>query len=148
MVEPRHRPKTARGPTHKIVTGCGNLYVTINKDEEGFCEVFAHLGKTGQCGAAQIEAICRAISIGLRAGVGIEFYAKQLSNIRCSIPKMWPEEEKVLSCGDGISQALRIEIEREKERSEVVEQLVKRIEAKEVTSLDEVELDRNIEKEG
>ncbi len=81
--KPRKRPKILQGTTHRIKTGCGNLYVTCTKDEEGLFEVFSALGKSGQCGAAQIEAICRMISIGLRSGVDPTSIVEQLKGIRC-----------------------------------------------------------------
>lgn len=63
MTEPKVRPTITSGRTYKVETGCGNLYVTINKDSNEFFEVFAHLGKSGQCGAAQIEALCHSIDM-------------------------------------------------------------------------------------
>ena len=104
-LQPRKRPKTVEGTTHKIVTGCGNLYITVNSDEQGIFEVFAHLGKSGQCGAAQNEALCRSVSIGLRAGVDPEYYIKQLKGIRCPSPGLHDGIE-ILSCADGIASAL------------------------------------------
>ena len=107
--KPKKRPKTLQGFTHRIKTGCGNLYVTVTKDEEGLFEVFAHLGKAGQCGAAQIEAICRCVSVGLRSGVDLGVFTKQLKGIRCPSPGL-DEGVQVLSCGDAIAKVLESEI--------------------------------------
>jgi len=65
---PRARARVTIGKTSKFRMGCGTLFVTVNKDDKGLCEVFANLGKAGGC-PSQSEATCRAVSAALRSGV-------------------------------------------------------------------------------
>ena len=104
-VEPRSRPEVTIGRTHKIRSGCGNLYVTVNSDETGVCEVFVQVGKSGGCIASQSEAVGRLISLSLRSGVKLSAIAEHLAGIRCPNPSFY-QGKTVLSCADGISQVL------------------------------------------
>lgn len=104
---PRIRPKVTLGSTMKMVTGCGNMYVTINKDDQGPCELFTQLGKSGGCTASQSEAVGRLVSLALRSGISVEKIVEQLKGIRCPSPTL-AEGGAVLSCADGIAKAMEI----------------------------------------
>ncbi len=79
----RPRPEVVCGVTERMKTGCGNLYVTVNYDDQGICEVFTSTGKAGGC-PSQSEAMARLISIALRSGISLEEILEQLRGIRCS----------------------------------------------------------------
>jgi ribonucleoside-diphosphate reductase alpha chain len=104
-IAPRPRPVVTQGMTERIGTGCGKLYVTVNTDADGICEVFARVGKSGGCAASQIEGIGRLISLALRSRVSLEAIVKQMRGIRCPAP-LWGKGGMVLSCADAIARVL------------------------------------------
>lgn len=110
-IVPRERPDCVWGMTQKLITGCGNIYVTVNEDENGPVELFTAIGKAGGCASSQAEAISRLISLALRAGIDIESIIKQLQGVRCPNPQ-WSNGELILSCADAISRAMKTYTER------------------------------------
>ncbi|MCF7872744.1 MAG: TSCPD domain-containing protein, partial [Candidatus Omnitrophica bacterium] len=103
---PKPRPEVILGTTTKVTTGCGNLYVTLNQDENGnFFEVFTQMGKAGGCAASQLEAVGRLVSLALRGGIDIKVIVEQLKGIRCPSPS-WDKGKKIFSCSDAISRVL------------------------------------------
>ncbi|MCM8783616.1 MAG: vitamin B12-dependent ribonucleotide reductase [Candidatus Omnitrophica bacterium] len=104
---PRPRPEVMRGSTTKINTGCGNLYITINEDEEKHpFEVFMQMGKAGGCAASQLEAIGRLVSLALRSGIDPVPIIEQLRGIRCPSPSWESGGTRIFSCGDAIARVL------------------------------------------
>ena len=102
---PRRRPAVTQGVTERIRTGEGNIYVTINEDEHGLCEVFSTIGKAGGNAAAQSEAISRLISLVLRSGIDPQEIVSELKGISGPTP-VWEDGELVLSTPDAIGRAL------------------------------------------
>jgi ribonucleoside-diphosphate reductase alpha chain len=108
---PRERPQMTFGVTERIKTGEGYLYVTINEDETGLCEVFTTIGKAGGNAAAQSEAISRLISLALRSGIEGREIVKQLKGISGPTPVWDGQGGQILSTPDGIGKVLEHYIE-------------------------------------
>lgn len=116
---PKPRPEIICGTTSKVTTGCGNLYITINQDEEGnFFEVFTQMGKAGGCAGSQLEAVGRLVSLALRGGIDIKVIVEQLKGIRCPSPS-WANGKKIFSCADAISRVLETIATNKKEQVKI-----------------------------
>lgn len=103
-IVPRPRPTMTWGATEKIKIGCGSLFITVNRDENGICEVFTSTGKGGGC-PSQSEATARLVSIALRAGISIDEILSQLKGIRCPTTVRQPGL-KCTSCPDAIARTI------------------------------------------
>lgn len=103
---PKPRPNIVRGTTTKMGTGCGNLYVTINEDDDGHpFEVFMQMGKAGGCAASQLEAMGRLVSLAFRSGIDVKAIVDQLRGIRCPSPS-WEKGGRIFSCSDAIARVI------------------------------------------
>ena len=105
MKTARNRPTITEGKTRRMRTGDGTLYVTVNEDENGLCEVFTAIGKAGGTVAAQTEAISRLISLALRSGIDPNSIINQLKGISGPNPT-WEDGQLILSTPDAIGRAL------------------------------------------
>jgi len=105
ILKPAERPEVTTGFTQKVKIGCGNLYITVNYDENGkICEVFTNTGRAGGC-PSQSEATSRLVSIALRSGIDTKVIVEQLKGIRC--PSTISQKGlKVLSCPDAIGRLI------------------------------------------
>lgn len=72
----RVRPKVTQGRTERIETPRGRVYVTVNEDELGVCEVFV------ESLDVEAEAIGRLSSLALRAGVDAREVIEQLWRVQ------------------------------------------------------------------
>jgi ribonucleoside-diphosphate reductase alpha chain len=102
----RSRPDLLRGMTRRIETPLGTAYVTITEDEKGHpFEVFISLGKAGAPLMADVEAIGRLISLGLRSGIPMAEIHRQLRGISSDrVIGLGPN--KVMSVPDAIGIAI------------------------------------------
>jgi len=129
VLVPRKRPAVTRGMTERVNTGDGAIYITLNEDEYGLCEVFTSIGKAGGNMAAQAEAISRLISLALRAGIDPKEVIKHLKGIAGPNP-IWENGTLITSGPDAIAKAMerfmqRKENEQKEESSWKVIQEVK-----------------------
>ncbi len=104
MIIPRPRPTMTWGATEKMKIGCGSLFITVNRDENGICEVFTSTGKGGGC-PSQSEATARLVSIALRAGISQDEILAQLKGIRCPTT-VRQSGLKCTSCPDAIARTI------------------------------------------
>jgi ribonucleoside-diphosphate reductase alpha chain len=102
----RSRPELLRGSVRRVDTPLGTLYVTITEDDRGQpFEVFMSLGKAGGAIMADVEAMGRLISLGLRSGIPIKEIHRQLRGISSDrVLGLGPS--KVMSVPDAVGIAL------------------------------------------
>ncbi|MDF2571389.1 MAG: ribonucleoside-diphosphate reductase, adenosylcobalamin-dependent [Sporomusa sp.] len=101
---PRPRPDITTGFTEKVKIGCGTIFITVNYDQHGICEVFTNTGRAGGC-PSQSEATARLVSIALRSGMDANSIIDQLKGIRCH-STIRQNDLKVLSCPDAIGKVI------------------------------------------
>ncbi|MGI6402631.1 MAG: vitamin B12-dependent ribonucleotide reductase [Oscillospiraceae bacterium] len=105
VVKPRDRAESMLGVTKRVKIGCGNLYITVNYDDLGICEVFTSTGKAGGC-PSQSEATARLASVALRSGLDVDEVVRQLWGIRCP-STIRQQGMKCTSCPDAIARVIK-----------------------------------------
>jgi ribonucleoside-diphosphate reductase alpha chain len=107
-IEPKDIPEIVSGFRIRQMTPFGNMHVKITIDPKTGheLEVFAQLGKGGDIANSDLEAICRMISLWLRAGGAFRHVIRQLKDIGSSL-QVPTREGKIMSLGDGLARALQ-----------------------------------------
>ncbi len=107
-IEPQDLPEIVSGLRIRQMTPFGNMHVKITVDPraERELEVFAQLGKGGDVATSDLEAICRMVSLWLRAGGSLKHVIKQLSGIGSSL-QIPTRSGRIMSLGDGLATALK-----------------------------------------
>jgi ribonucleoside-diphosphate reductase alpha chain len=106
-LEPAVLPELSSGIRVRQLTPFGNMHINITVDPhtEQEMEVFAQLGKGGDLANSDLEAICRMVSLWLRAGGSLEHVIHQLHSIGSSL-QVHTKEGKIMSLADGLARAL------------------------------------------
>lgn len=108
VLEPAVLPELSSGIRVRQLTPFGNMHISITVDpkSEREMEVFAQLGKGGDLANSDLEAICRMVSLWLRAGGSLDHVIRQLHSIGSSL-QVHTKEGKIMSLGDGLARALQ-----------------------------------------
>ncbi|MCC6358877.1 MAG: adenosylcobalamin-dependent ribonucleoside-diphosphate reductase [Phycisphaerales bacterium] len=107
-LDPADLPEIVSGLRIRQMTPFGNMHVKITVDprSDRELEVFAQLGKGGDVATSDLEAICRMISLWLRAGGSLKHVIKQLEGIGSSL-QIPTKFGRIMSLGDGLACALK-----------------------------------------
>ena len=123
--ELKHRPRATTGPSLKMKTACGKLYVDPHFDKDGVVEIFIRT-VGGGC-AANTKALGILLSYCLRAGVSPEKIIRSMKSIHCPACTKAISSGKdveVNSCAAGMGKGLEVAIT----YSDVYREVAKRIE--------------------
>jgi len=101
----RERPEVVYGFTHKVSTGLGTLYLTVNEVDGNPFEVFATIGRSGRSITAKAEAIGRLVSLALRSGIPVGDVVRQLKGIGGEHP-VFQKKGLLLSIPDAVAWVL------------------------------------------
>lgn len=102
------RPLSAHGVTHRLDTGCGKIYLTVNyqTDNGEIMETFITTGSDGGC-LVYTEASSRLISLAIRGGIGVDKIIEQLTGTHsCPSYMMARGKGKALSPGKSCASAI------------------------------------------
>ena len=99
------RPQSLDGSTIKFLTGCGPLYITVNRGCAQPAEVFAYFGHAGSCLDVCLSSLCKLASVALQAGIDPDLVVHCLKGFQCQ-GAAWDNGRELKSCPDAIGQYL------------------------------------------
>lgn len=97
------RKDVLHGKTVRARSMCGQIYLTLNRDEGNLSEIAIRIGKSGNCIRSLLEVIGILLSILLQSGVDNEkikkILIKHFEGVECGNP-FFHEKERYASCLD------------------------------------------------
>jgi ribonucleoside-diphosphate reductase alpha chain len=102
------RPENAHGVTHRLDSGCGKIYLTVNYQPESgaILETFITTGSDGGC-LIYTEATSRLISLAIRGGIPVAEIIEQLQSTHaCPSYQLARGRGKKLSPGKSCASAI------------------------------------------
>ena len=101
-------PEIMSGLRIRQMTPFGNMHVKVSVDPISGREreVFAQLGKGGDVANSDLEAVCRLLSLWLRANGSLQIALKQLEGIGSSL-SVPTKDGRIMSLADGLAKALQ-----------------------------------------
>ena len=122
--ELKKRPRATTGPSLKMKTACGKLYVDPHFDNEGVIEVFIRT-EGGGC-TANTKALGVLLSYCIRAGIAPEALIKSMKAIHCTACTraiLSGKDVEVNSCAAGMGKGLEIALRNSTIYRKVAEQI-------------------------
>ena len=115
------RPESALGVTHRLSSGCGKIYLTVNyrPDNGEILETFITTGSDGGC-LVYTEATSRLVSLCIRGGIAVDKVVEQLQSTHsCPAYLMARGKGKQVSPGKSCASAIA------KKLAEIIKHLAK-----------------------
>ncbi|MEW5953786.1 MAG: adenosylcobalamin-dependent ribonucleoside-diphosphate reductase [Bacillota bacterium] len=106
------RPISAHGITHRLDTGCGKIYLTVNYQTNSgeIMETFITTGSDGGC-LVYTEASSRLISLAIRGGIRVQEIIEQLTGTHsCPAYMMAKGKGRVVSPGKSCASAIALKL--------------------------------------
>ncbi|MCL5101132.1 MAG: adenosylcobalamin-dependent ribonucleoside-diphosphate reductase [Candidatus Parvarchaeota archaeon] len=112
MTKEETRPYMMIGTTIKLPTNQGNLYVTINKNDDGqIKEIFINMGRSGDLEKSYTEAIGRLISVYLQSGGNAARIVTILKGIKGGT-STWFNGMQLFSVPDAIAKSIELALKK------------------------------------
>lgn len=110
QIVPRPRPEVVEGTTYKVSTTFGDMFVTINSDQEGIIEVLAQLSRSTDPLNNYTQVMSRLITLALRYGIDAEEVKKSITGVGGSLSE-YVRRKAIPSCPDALADIIEQHLE-------------------------------------
>lgn len=105
QIVPRPRPEVVEGKTYRVSTTFGEMFVTVNGDQQGVFEVLAQMNRSTDPLNDYTQVLSRLISLALRYGIDPEEVKKNITGVGGSLSE-YVRRKAIPSCPDALADIL------------------------------------------